>query len=43
VQEPPWQVSTWVQALPSSHGLPFALAGFEHVPFAGLQVPAAWH
>ena len=31
------------QALPSSHAVPFGLAGFEHVPVAGLQVPGSWH
>jgi hypothetical protein len=36
-------VSVCVQALPSSHTVVSALAGFEHVPFAGLQVPARWH
>jgi hypothetical protein len=38
VQEPPWQVSPVVQALPSLHGVPFALFGFEQTPPA--QVPA---
>jgi hypothetical protein len=32
-----------VQALPSSQPAPLALAGFEHVPLAGSQVPAMWH
>jgi hypothetical protein len=38
-----WQVSTWVQPFPSSHGVVSALVGFEHAPFAGLHVPAVWH
>ena len=32
-----------VQALLSLHVVPFAAAGFEHEPLAGLQVPATWH
>jgi hypothetical protein len=40
---PAWQVSLWVQALPSSHAVPLAFAGFEHSPVAGLQTPALWH
>ena len=36
-------VSLWVQAFPSSHAVPSAFAGFEHVPVAGSHVPAAWH
>ncbi len=43
VHTPLWQVSICVQALPSLHELPLAFAGFEHVPVAGLQVPAVWH
>jgi hypothetical protein len=43
VQVPVWQVSVWVQAFPSLHDDPFALAGFEHVPLVGSQVPALWH
>jgi hypothetical protein len=43
VQVPAWHVSVCVHALPSEHDVPFATAGFEHVPFAGLQVPGAWH
>src|SRR5438034_1268517 len=43
VQTPLWQLSVCVQALPSLQALPLAFAGFEHVPVAGLQVPAAWH
>jgi hypothetical protein len=43
VQAPFWQVSDWVQALPSLQVLPSATVGFEHAPVAGLQVPAAWH
>jgi hypothetical protein len=43
VQVPLWQVSVWVQALPSLHSVPFPLFGFEHIPVLGLQVPAVWH
>lgn len=43
VQFPPWQVSVWVQASPSLQPVPSALAGFEHVPVAGLHVPEVWH
>jgi len=32
-----------VQALPSLQAVPFATAGLEQVPVAGLQVPAVWH
>ena len=32
-----------MHALPSSHAVPFGLAGFEQMPVAGLQVPASWH
>ena len=43
VHVPLWQVSVWVQALPSLQAVPFGLAGLEQVPFAGLHVPASWH
>src|SRR5205814_2290601 len=43
VQSPLWQVSVCVQALPSLHAVPLLVAGFEHLPVAGLQVPAVWH
>jgi len=42
-QTPAWQVSVCVQAFPSLQGVPFGFARFEHVPFAGSQVPASWH
>ena len=42
-QVPPWQVSVWVQALPSSQVAPSGLAGFEHSPVAGSQLPMVWH
>jgi hypothetical protein len=42
-QTPAWQESLRVHALPSLQAAPFARAGFEQVPFAGLQVPAEWH
>ena len=40
MQNPFWQVSVCVQALPSLQVVPFGLLGFEHVPLAGLHVPA---
>jgi hypothetical protein len=40
VHVPLWQVSVWVHALPSLHEVPFAAAGFVHVPVLVLQVPA---
>ena len=40
---PAWHVSPLVQALPSLHAVPLATGGFEQVPAAGSQVPAAWH
>src|SRR5438552_1828342 len=40
---PAWHVSPVVQALPSLHAVPLATGGFEQVPAAGSQVPAAWH
>jgi hypothetical protein len=44
VQTPAWQVSVWVQALPSLQGVSFAFAvGAEHWPVVVLQVPAVWH
>ncbi len=41
VQVPPWQVSVCVQALPSSQLEPFAFAGLEQIPVAGLHVPTS--
>lgn len=41
VQVPAWQVSVWVQALPSVHEEPFDLAGFEQAPVDALQVPGS--
>jgi hypothetical protein len=43
VQTPDRHMSVCVQPLPSSQPEPSVLAGFEHVPFVGLQVPAVWH
>ncbi len=37
---PAWQVSAWVQALPSLHALPSAFAGLEQAPVAGSHTPA---
>jgi hypothetical protein len=42
VHVPFWQLSLWVQALPSLHDVPFAATGFEHAPVLGLHVPAVW-
>jgi hypothetical protein len=42
-QTPAWQVSVWVQASPSEHELPLALAGFEQTPVLVSHVPALWH
>jgi hypothetical protein len=43
MQTPAWQLSLAVQALPSLHDVPLALAGFEHIPVDALHVPASWH
>ncbi len=43
VQVPLWQVSVWVQALPSLHAVPLLAFGLEHWPVAVSQVPATWH
>jgi hypothetical protein len=40
---PAWQLSDWVQALPSSQTVPSSTGGFEHWPLAGSHVPASWH
>jgi len=41
---PRWQVSVSVHVLPSLQGEPSGdFLGLEHLPFAGLQVPATWH
>src|SRR5437870_4591063 len=42
-QTPFWQVSVWVQALPSLQAVPLGRSGFEQRPVAGSQTPAAWH
>jgi hypothetical protein len=42
-QAPDWQVSPFVQALPSVHAVPFAAAGFGQMPVCGSQTPATWH
>jgi len=42
-QAPAWHVSVLVHAVPSSHALPFAFAGFVQTPVPVLQVPALWH
>ncbi len=43
VQTPPWQLSVWVQALPSLQAAPSGFAVLEQRPVAGSQVPASWH
>ena len=43
VHVPLWHVSVWVHAFASLQTAPFAFAGFEHNPVAGLHVPALWH
>jgi hypothetical protein len=43
VQVPDWHVSLCVQAFPSLQLVPFVAFGFEQLPVAGLQLPAAWH
>jgi hypothetical protein len=43
VQTPAWQVSVWVQPLPTLQAVPFAWDGFEQTPVAGLHAPAVWH
>src|SRR5438093_95127 len=43
VHAPVWHVSVCVHALPSLHDVPLGALGFEHVPVAGLHVPATWH
>src|SRR5258708_3759442 len=43
VQAPAWQVSVWVQALPSLQAVPSAVVGVVHMPVAGSQVRAAGH
>jgi len=43
-QAPLWQLSVFVQALPSEQAVPFAaLVCAEQVPVAGLQVPTTLH
>lgn len=43
VHVPLWHESLWVHAFPSLHAVPFARAGLEHAPLAGLQAPTPWH
>jgi hypothetical protein len=42
-QLPAWQLSFCVQAFLSSQLVPSVLAGFEHAPVPGSQVPTLWH
>ena len=44
MHEPPLHDEVCVQALPSSHAVPFtAFVGVGHMPLVGLQVPATLH
>src|SRR5690349_6869137 len=43
VHVPIWQVSVWVQALPSLQAVESVALGLEQVPVAVSQVPATWH
>ena len=43
LQMPISQLSVWVQASPSSQGVPRGETGSEHVPVTGSQIPASWH
>jgi hypothetical protein len=44
VHVPAWQLSTWVQGLPSLHWVPFGFSGPNpHTPVAWSQVPGSWH
>jgi hypothetical protein len=42
-QMPVWHASFVLQALPSSHTVPFRMAGFEHSPVVVLHIPSKWH
>ena len=42
VHTPFWHESCCVHALLSSHDVPFGLAGLEHIPVIGSQVPTSW-
>src|SRR5437879_13840203 len=42
VHTPLWQVSVWVQALPSSQVPALVLGGFEHVAVAVSEGPTGW-
>src|SRR4051812_30388842 len=43
MQAPLWQLSVMVHASPSVQPVPSAAFGFEHIPVAGLHMPATWH
>jgi hypothetical protein len=43
VQTPSWQLSVWVQGLPSSHGVPSTPVGLLQAPVDGSHVPGSWH
>jgi hypothetical protein len=40
---PFWQVSVWVQPLPSLQDVPLLAMGFEQAPVDGSHEPATWH
>jgi hypothetical protein len=40
---PDEHVSEPLHTVPSGHGVPSGLDGFEQVPVAGSQLPASWH
>lgn len=42
-QTPAMHTSAPLHRSPSSHGVPSAAFGFEHVPVVGSHVPALWH
>src|SRR5262245_8848244 len=43
VQAPVWQVSVWVQALPSLQVEPSLLGGSEQIPVPVSHTPMSWH
>jgi NCAIR mutase (PurE)-related protein len=43
LQTPAWQLSVWVQRLPSLQALPSVFGGLLQTPVAGAQTPTSWH
>ena len=43
VHVPVWHVYVLSHALVPVHVVPSLAVGLEHMPLAGLQVPATWH